>query len=347
MSCDRQCLVTPKSLSKPGLCPLIFTTYLQSDLTNGVEVLCKLWKGKEAKKKWGISWPHDRLRTGARIGKVYWEGARGSKSHIIAPLVDSRGNGLATQSLTQLIIINQAQHLTYAFPFQSSLAPSLLLSLSWFHLFFLLSIFFWLTVSFVNSGRCRMRSLIIYLTVPWSTHAFTLLLCTWSPPQALVLPRKLRWQMKGTAAFITVLFLSEPNSQHSHTDQQQTADHESRGSAAYWLHTSKKDTMNIWQLQSWATSGVFFSSSVHLFDDHCCDGNHQISISKKAVQTQLQGPEEVLFLSWTLKCRAHQRLRSPSHSALWWLEGKMHHAYESDSRQRRFKRNQENASRDA
>lgn len=50
----------------------------------------------------------------------------GGKSHVIAPLADSRGNRTATQSLTQLIIINQAQRLTYAPPFQSSLtgAPS-------------------------------------------------------------------------------------------------------------------------------------------------------------------------------------------------------------------------------
>lgn len=69
----------------------------------------------------------------------------GGKSHVIAPLADSRGNRMATQSLTQLIIINQAQHLTYApLPFNPhSLAPNhfpLLISLILSLLFFPLTV---------------------------------------------------------------------------------------------------------------------------------------------------------------------------------------------------------------
>lgn len=52
-------------------------------------------------------------------GRIYEGGSMGGKSNVIAPPVDSRGNGTATRSLTKLIIINQAQPLTYASLLQS------------------------------------------------------------------------------------------------------------------------------------------------------------------------------------------------------------------------------------
>lgn len=75
-------------------------------------------------------------------GGWYIEGRRWRVNpHITAPPGDSRSNRMATRSLTQLIINNRAQPLTYAFPLNShcpSVSPNpqfFPFSPSWFHLF--------------------------------------------------------------------------------------------------------------------------------------------------------------------------------------------------------------------
>lgn len=90
-------------------------------------------------------------------------GSMGGVALLIAPQVDSRNNRKATQSLTQLVIINQAQLLTYAPPF-NVLVPLFLP----FPLFQTLAC---CSLCFLDSRRSRMRSLIIYPPDPWSPRA--------------------------------------------------------------------------------------------------------------------------------------------------------------------------------
>lgn len=90
----------------PWYVPLI---YIQLPLSPWEQGSC--WSYKRKGKRESVDdWAHE-----VRGGGFIRVGALGGKSYVIAPPVDSRGNGMATLSLTRLIIINQVQPLTYAF----------------------------------------------------------------------------------------------------------------------------------------------------------------------------------------------------------------------------------------
>lgn len=222
-------------LSKPGSRPMIFTRYLHSEPTiaMGTEVLCKLWKGKEGIKWYKLTtW---NIKDWRETRESLLGGNVGGKSHVIAPLADSRGNRMATQSLTQLIIINQAQHLTYApLPFNPhSLAPhhfplliSLVLSL----------LFFPLTVS--REQQEIQDEVINYIPHCSSVNTDDLLFWTSVLHNHCVAEKVVTTMMKGNAVY------------------SRAADHcrlEQRVSA-YWPHTSERtqrtaDSCNLKQHQ--------------------------------------------------------------------------------------------------
>lgn len=255
----KRCAVTDSAwsllgLSKPGSRPMIFTTYLHSEPTiaMGTEVLCKLWKGKEGIKWYKLTtW---NIKDWRETRESLVGGNMGGKSHVIAPLADSRGNRMATQSLTQLIIINQAQHLTYApLPFNPhSLAPhhfplliSLILSL----------LFFPLTVS-------REQQEIQDEVIDYIPHCSSVNTHRWSPVLNLGTPQPLRcWEScdDNDEWKCGVQFCSYLNQTASAHTQQSSRPLPIRAEGLCLLAPYiRKDTMNSWQLQSKATSGVFF-----------------------------------------------------------------------------------------
>lgn len=152
------------------------------------------------------------------VADILKEGSVEGKPHTTAPPGDSRNNRVATRSLTQLIINNRAQPLTYAFPLNSHCPfcvphpPILSIFSILISLVFHVSEFPFVFVSFSDSRRSRMRLLIISPPVLWSPRSPP------SPPGPLCF---YVWECchDGWEEMWSCLHLLGPNRQHSHTQQ--------------------------------------------------------------------------------------------------------------------------------